>query len=131
LPLGTAKSTRYVFPRALVGAGIAFVLLAPLSARASDARAPGGSANTVIVRDGGNSGTVIAASPTVSAHLRLDRQPAPFERYYGKDGRVDMNACAELEVNIEDNSETTLAEDAVVTLKPGHGFAKKIRFQRG
>lgn len=36
-----------------------------------------------------------------------------------------------VEVNLEDNSETTLAEDAVVTLKPGHGFAKKIRFQRG
>jgi hypothetical protein len=36
-----------------------------------------------------------------------------------------------VEVNLEDNSETTLGEDAVVTLKPGHGFAKKIRFQRG
>ncbi len=36
-----------------------------------------------------------------------------------------------VEVNLEDNSEMTLAEDAVVTLKPGHGFAKKIRFQRG
>ena len=36
-----------------------------------------------------------------------------------------------VEVDLEDNSETTLAEDAVVTLKPGQGFAKKIRFQRG
>jgi hypothetical protein len=36
-----------------------------------------------------------------------------------------------VEVNLEDNSETTLAEDAVLPLKPGHGFAKKIRFQRG
>lgn len=36
-----------------------------------------------------------------------------------------------VEVNLEDNTETTLAEDAVVKLKPGHGFAKKIKFQRG
>jgi hypothetical protein len=36
-----------------------------------------------------------------------------------------------VEVDLEDQSERTLAEDAVVTLKPGHGFAKKIRFQRG
>jgi hypothetical protein len=36
-----------------------------------------------------------------------------------------------VEVDLEDNSETTLAEDAVVTLKPGQGFAKKVRFQRG
>ena len=36
-----------------------------------------------------------------------------------------------VEVDLEANTEQTLAEDAVVTLKPGHGFAKKIRFQRG
>jgi hypothetical protein len=36
-----------------------------------------------------------------------------------------------VEVNLDDNSETTLGDDAVVTLKPGHGFAKKVRFQRG
>ena len=36
-----------------------------------------------------------------------------------------------VEVNLEDNSEHTLEEGATVTLKPGHGFAKKIRFQRG
>ncbi|MFL5886709.1 MAG: hypothetical protein ACJ77M_16690 [Thermoleophilaceae bacterium] len=36
-----------------------------------------------------------------------------------------------MEVNLQDNTETTLAEDVVVELKPGHGFAKKIRFQRG
>jgi hypothetical protein len=35
------------------------------------------------------------------------------------------------EINLEDNIERTLDEDEVVTLKPGHGFAKKIRFQRG
>jgi len=32
---------------------------------------------------------------------------------------------------LADNSEVTLAEDAVITLKPGHGFSKKIKFQRG
>ena len=36
-----------------------------------------------------------------------------------------------VEVNLEDNSERTLADTDTVTLKPGHGFAKKIRFQRG
>jgi hypothetical protein len=36
-----------------------------------------------------------------------------------------------VEVNLQDNTERTLAEDATVELKPGHGFAKKVRFQRG
>ncbi len=36
-----------------------------------------------------------------------------------------------LEINLQDNTERTLAENEVVELKPGHGFAKKVRFQRG
>lgn len=36
-----------------------------------------------------------------------------------------------VEVNLEDNTERTLGENETMTLKPGHGFAKKIRFQRG
>ena len=36
-----------------------------------------------------------------------------------------------LEVNLQDNTERTLDEDEVVNLKPGHGFSKKVRFQRG
>jgi len=36
-----------------------------------------------------------------------------------------------LEVNLEENTERTLAEDEIVKLKPGHGFSKKVRFQRG
>lgn len=36
-----------------------------------------------------------------------------------------------VEVNLKDNTERTLAEDEVVTLKPGHGFAKRVKFQRG
>jgi hypothetical protein len=31
----------------------------------------------------------------------------------------------------EDNSEQTLAEDAVIDVKPGKGFGKKVKFQRG
>lgn len=31
----------------------------------------------------------------------------------------------------EDNSEQTLAEDAVIEVKPGKGFGKKVKFQRG
>lgn len=36
-----------------------------------------------------------------------------------------------VEVNLQDNTEVTLAEDAVVELKPGQGFGKKVKFQRG
>jgi hypothetical protein len=36
-----------------------------------------------------------------------------------------------VEVNLEDNTERTLAEGEIVPLKPGHGFAKKVKFQRG
>ncbi len=36
-----------------------------------------------------------------------------------------------LEVNLEDNTERTLAENEIVKLKPGLGFSKKVRFQRG
>jgi Multiubiquitin len=36
-----------------------------------------------------------------------------------------------VEVNLQDNTERTLGESETVTLKPGHGFAKKIKFQRG
>lgn len=35
------------------------------------------------------------------------------------------------EVNLQENTERTLVEDEVETIKPGHGFAKKVRFQRG
>ena len=31
----------------------------------------------------------------------------------------------------DDNSERTLAEGAVIEVKPGKGFGKKVRFQRG
>jgi hypothetical protein len=36
-----------------------------------------------------------------------------------------------LEVDLDTNVEQTLAEDAVVHIKPGKGFAKKVRYQRG
>lgn len=36
-----------------------------------------------------------------------------------------------VEVNLEDNTERTLEDTDTITLKPGHGFAKKIRFKRG
>lgn len=41
------------------------------------------------------------------------------------------NTLPIVEVNLKDNTERTLAEDEIVTLKPGHGFAKKVKFQRG
>ena len=36
-----------------------------------------------------------------------------------------------IEINFQDNTERTLAEDEVVKVKPGHGFGKKIGFKRG
>jgi hypothetical protein len=36
-----------------------------------------------------------------------------------------------LEVDLETNTEVTLADDAIVQLKPGQGFAKKVQFKRG
>lgn len=36
-----------------------------------------------------------------------------------------------IEVDLEVNTEVTLAEDAVVLLKPGQGFGRKVRFKRG
>ncbi len=35
------------------------------------------------------------------------------------------------EVDLQDNTERTLSETEIVKLKPGQGFAKKVRFQRG
>jgi hypothetical protein len=36
-----------------------------------------------------------------------------------------------MEVDLQTNAERTLAEDEIVHLKPGKGFAKKIKYQRG
>ncbi len=36
-----------------------------------------------------------------------------------------------VEVDLKTQEERTLAADEVVTLKPGHGFGKKVKFQRG
>jgi hypothetical protein len=36
-----------------------------------------------------------------------------------------------MEIDLETNVERTLAEDEIVELKPGQGFAKKVKYQRG
>ena len=36
-----------------------------------------------------------------------------------------------IEVDFKDNSEHELAEDAILELKPGQGFAKKLGYKRG
>ena len=36
-----------------------------------------------------------------------------------------------VEVDLKDNIERTIGEDEVIDLKPGRGFGKKVRFQRG
>jgi hypothetical protein len=36
-----------------------------------------------------------------------------------------------LEVDLNTNQETTLSEDAVVDVKPGQGFGRKVEFKRG
>lgn len=36
-----------------------------------------------------------------------------------------------LEINLETNTERTLDECAVVELKPGHAYCKKVKYKRG
>jgi len=36
-----------------------------------------------------------------------------------------------LEINLKDNTQRQLPENEAVEIKPGHGFSKKVRFQRG
>jgi hypothetical protein len=36
-----------------------------------------------------------------------------------------------VEVDLENNTERTLKDGDVITLKPGHGFGKKVEFKRG
>jgi hypothetical protein len=36
-----------------------------------------------------------------------------------------------IEINLKDNTERTLKPGEVITLKPGMGFSKKVRFKRG
>jgi hypothetical protein len=36
-----------------------------------------------------------------------------------------------IEINLKDNTERTLKPGEVITLRPGMGFSKKVRFKRG
>ncbi len=36
-----------------------------------------------------------------------------------------------IEINLEDQTEVTLKPQQVITVKPGHGFSKKVKFKRG
>ncbi len=36
-----------------------------------------------------------------------------------------------IEIDLDDNSERQLPEDEAVEVKPGRGFARKVRFKRG
>ena len=36
-----------------------------------------------------------------------------------------------IEINLKDNIERTLETGEIVTIKPGHGYSKKIRYKRG
>lgn len=36
-----------------------------------------------------------------------------------------------IEINLKDNTERTLKPGEVVTIKPGHGYSKKVGFKRG
>lgn len=38
---------------------------------------------------------------------------------------------AVIEVDLKENTERTLSEDEIVEIKPGRGFGKKVKFQRG
>ena len=36
-----------------------------------------------------------------------------------------------IEINLKDNTERTLTPGEVITIKPGHGFSKKVKYKRG
>ena len=36
-----------------------------------------------------------------------------------------------IEINLKDNTERTLSPGEIVTIKPGHGYSKKVKFKRG
>lgn len=36
-----------------------------------------------------------------------------------------------IEINLKDNTEHTLSPGEVITIKPGHGFSKKVKYKRG
>jgi len=74
------------------------------------------------------------AGPTYFVNIEGDERPwqagtisvPEIRELAGWDGTQQV-----VEVNLEDNTERTLDESEQVTLKPGHGFGKKIKFQRG
>lgn len=45
-------------------------------------------------------------------------------------GGWELNLGA-IEINLKDNTERTLQPGEVVTIKPGHGYSKKVRYKRG
>lgn len=63
------------------------------------------------------------------------------ENYAWESGTITVPQIRELagipadqpiqEINLETQEERTLAEDEVIRLKPGQGFSKKVKFQRG
>ena len=36
-----------------------------------------------------------------------------------------------IEINLKDNTERTLKPGEAITIKPGHGFSKKVKYKRG
>ncbi len=36
-----------------------------------------------------------------------------------------------IEINLKDNTERTLSPGEIVTIKPGYGYSKKVKFKRG
>ena len=65
------------------------------------------------------------------AHRARSQDPRAFPGEVDDRRRGLLSGRTRVEVNLDDNTERTLAETDTVTLKPGHGFSKKIKFQRG
>ena len=45
-------------------------------------------------------------------------------------GNLPSNVTVQ-EIDLQDNTQRDLAEDEIVQLKPGMGFSKKVKYQRG
>jgi hypothetical protein len=62
------------------------------------------------------------------AEIPWDRETITHEEIIQMGGWDPSQGAIEID---RDNTERTLQPGEVVELKPGHGFAKKIRFKRG
>ena len=86
--------------------------------------------NTHVVDEGATHGPRPKYDINIEGHI----YPWPLPRITVPELR-DLAGFADdqpiLEVDLKTNEERTVPEDEVIELRPGQGFAKKVKYQRG